>query len=90
MSKKIVIIGNALVVTDTVATKDIIDTPTKNVYYDIDELEKNENIRFLHLSVSDSLNQRFPTIALADAIDTGDAAFTVSSFKAFARAGLGN
>lgn len=89
MSLKIVKTGNSIVVTDTVAVKDIIDVPAKLVYYDLDELVNNENIRLLHISTSDSLHQRFPTIALADAINSADEAFTVDSFKTFARTNLG-
>lgn len=89
MSFKIVKTGNALVITDTVKGKDIVDIPSNNIYYDLDALQDNSVIKLLVLDVSASLGTRIPAIPLSDAIDSGDASFTINSFKTFARTNLG-
>lgn len=90
MALKIVKTGNSLVVTDTVTSKDIIDTPARLVYYDVIELEKNSVIRFQNIDQSEQIHFRYPAIPLKDSLDSADAKFTIASFKTFARAELGS
>lgn len=89
MAYKIQIINNALVVTDTTLGKEIIDTPAKLVYYDVDQLDQGGLIRFMNLSKTDYVHENYPTIALANSLTGADIAFTAASFKTFARTNLG-
>lgn len=90
MSIKIEIINNALVITDTVSNKTLVDTPKHLVYYDVDELENRGNIRLMNLSQSEYIHSNFQTMSIGnDIVDSGDLAFTEASFKAFARTNLG-
>jgi hypothetical protein len=88
MSIKIEVINNALVVTDN--GNEIVDTPARLVYYDIDALkEVPSRIQLRNIDDQQTVARRLPTYLLSDCIDTGDAAFTLASWKTFARTNLG-
>lgn len=89
MAYKIEKINNALVITDTVSNKEIVDTPSNLVYYDVDQLDAHDKIRLENLSDTDRVHCNYPTIPLAEAVTSGDVAFTKASFKTFARTNLG-
>jgi len=91
MSKKIEIIGSALMITDTVSG--IIETsqPKTEVWYNEPKLQndriKIESIRFLSESTENDL---YPEFDLADAVDSSLVAFTQSSFRTFCHSNLGS
>lgn len=92
MAIKIVKIGNAVIITDTVTAKTIVDCPSRLVYYDVNELELNANVRIVNIDADagDVIHRRFATYPIgAGLVDVGDAAYTDASWKTFARTNLG-
>lgn len=89
MAFKIEKINNSLVVTETNSGKEIIDTPSNLVYYDVDELDSRSNIRFKNISSTDSVHSNFPTMPLNECLTSDNVAFTIITFKTFARTNLG-
>lgn len=89
MAIKIELIENALVVTDTVTSDVLIDTPAKEVYFDNQSFNNDSEIVFVKIGPRRLFVPIHPAIALADAVDTGDASFTAGTFRTFARTNLG-
>lgn len=90
MAIKIVKTNNSLVITDTVSGKTLVDCPSRIVYYDIAELEERSTIRLCNIDEQASVQFRFQDYPIsANVIDTGNAAYTDASWKAFARTNLG-
>lgn len=89
MAKKIEIIGQALVITDTVASKVLFEAPKGEYYYHVKTLVNNGKIKFYNIDHEDNAVARPPIVDLSEAIDSGDVAFTESSFQTFARENLG-
>lgn len=92
MAIKVEKINNALVITDTVSGDTIVDCPSRLVYYDVEELEKNNNVRIVNIDadMGDVVHRRFATYPIgAGLVDTNPTAFTVASWKTFARTNLG-
>lgn len=89
MSKKIEIIGQALVITDTNTSNVLFEAPKGEYYYSVKELVDNGKIKFHNLDHEDNASARPLTINLSDAVDTDDNPFTLSSFQTFARENLG-
>ena len=93
MAIKIEKISNALVITDTTAVKVIAECPSRLVYYDVDMLEENDTIRITNIdaNMGEVVHLNFADYPIsANVVDSGNAAYTISSWKAFARAGLGS
>jgi len=93
MAIKIEIILTALVITDTVTAKTLVDTPKHLVYYDVNELENNGNIRIVNIDTSDAvrIHRNFPDYPIgANVIDGSNIAYDEASFKVFARTNLGS
>lgn len=89
MSKKIEIINNALVVTDTDTNVVLLDVPKKYYYYRSDFLDK-EQIKIVSINNETELIKAFQVIPLSEAVNSIDIAYTKSSFLTFARTNLGN
>ena len=82
MSKKFEIIGNAVVVTDTVTSVVLLDKPT-SVYYDKNSLLKG----FITIiERSDVIDPLIPfNEPLAECVNASLTPFTTESFETFAR-----
>ena len=89
MSKKIEIIGQALVITDTDTFEIIADLPKSEIYYKHKLLVERSIISLYNVDNNDNLVSRPELIALSDAVDSTDTPFTESSFIDFARTNLG-
>lgn len=90
MSIKIEKINNAIVVTDTVTSKILVDVPARLVYFDTDVLEQTPSrIRLLNINDREDVHARMPTYLLSDCVDGVPAAFTKASWRTFARTNLG-
>ena len=92
MAHKFEIIGQALVVTDTVTNKILLDMPKGEVYYYAEDLEAlvNPKIKLYDISGMNSAGnavQYYYDLSLA--VDSLNAPFSVASFKSFARLNLG-
>jgi hypothetical protein len=88
MATKIEKINNSLVITEDGV--EVIDTPSRLVYYDLDTLKETPaRIQLRHINDQETVVRRLPTYLLSDCIDTGDAAYTDASWKTFARTNLG-
>ena len=87
MSKKIEIIGQSLVITDTDVSKVLFDAPKADYYYKSDRLLKDGVIEFY--SVDDNNRKKPANILLAEAVNTSDVAFTEATFASFSRVNLG-
>jgi len=87
MAKKIEIIGNSLVITDTSTNEVVFDAPKIDYYYVSEDLDKG----FISLKAIDITNVRFrtPKISLSTAVDSTDTTFTKESFEDWARLNLG-
>lgn len=88
MSKRIEIIGDSVVVTDTVSGKINLDRPSKDVYYETTKLDKG----IVYLIEKDGAKAAYSIayeIALADAVNKDAVAFTSSTFRVFANTYLG-
>jgi len=86
MAKKIEIIKNALVVTDTVSNVIEISQPIKDMWYKEEELTGNDRIAFYDansLNGSKIYSKELPLIFLSDAVDSSLNPFTVESFREF-------
>lgn len=92
MSIKLEIIGKSLVITDSATpNKTQAETPASLVYYDVHELENNQNVRIQNIDqdLGNVVHRRFSDYPLSNCVDSGDVAFTEATFKAFARASFG-
>ena len=91
MATKIEIIGNALVVTDTVTNKTIGESPKRLVYFNSHRLEEDDTIEIIDINSQDSVQNSWQALPIGDdVIDSTDTAFTVATFKTFARTNLGS
>jgi hypothetical protein len=89
MSKKIEIIGNSLVVTDTVTSKVILDLPKSEYYYKLDKLQDSGLICFYNIDLNDNLRSSPQKIKLSEAVDKDSVAFTEASLSSFCRINIG-
>jgi surface protein len=88
MSKKIEILSNSVVITDTITGIEELDKAKSYVYYDIKSLNAGRiSLNFKSGNIS-GVTEVF-SCNLADAVDTELVAFTIESFKSFARLNLG-
>lgn len=88
MAKKIEIIGQALIITDTTTGTVVFDAPKAEYYYDVKLLQRGK-ISLHNLDYVDNAIARLPIMNLSDVIDETDTPFTVNSFQTFARENLG-
>lgn len=90
MAIKIELINNALVMHDTVTSEVIGESPKNLVYYNVDRLDNEDIIEIVNIDVQNNVQKTWQAQPVgANTIDTGDAAYTVASFKTFARTNLG-
>lgn len=89
MAKKIEIIGQSLVITDTDTSKVLFDAPKSEYYYKIKDLQEQSIINFYHRDEGDNAVDTPDNIVLSDAVDSGDTPFNESTFQTFARENLG-
>ena len=89
MAKKIEVINQALVITNTETSKVIFDAPKGEYYYKVSKLINEGKIEFYNLDHIDNASSRPPIISLLEAIDSTNTNFTESSFQTFARENLG-
>ena len=80
---------NTLVITNTDSGEEIVDTPKRLVYYDISQLTSSNNIRIFNINEREAVHQNFPTLAIGAGTTDGSSAFTVATWKTFARTNLG-
>jgi hypothetical protein len=88
MAARIELIGNSLVVTDTVTTKTLLDLPRADVYYDVERLENDSVICMGYQANLTNTTKVFKDnleVDLADAVNNLGQAFTVASVKSFFR-----
>lgn len=88
MAFKFEIIDNALVVTDTSDSSVAFDKPAGDTYYRTKELDEGVVSLFDTSGVNDASSVIFSK-PLSECIDSSDAPFTATSFRAFARPNLG-
>jgi hypothetical protein len=90
MAIKIELIGNAVVMSDTVTSEVIGESPKSLVYYDVNELNKNNNVVLLNIDCDTYVQRNWKAVPIgANLVDSGNQAYTVASFKTFARTNLG-
>ena len=87
MAKKIEIIGQSLVITDTVTSQVLFEAPKSQYYYKAKLLSQGY-IKIYNLDVKDA-TVNMSNIALSDAVDSTDTPFNEASFRTFARENLG-
>ena len=88
MSKRIKIVGNALVVEDTITGVVEFDRPSKDLWYNTKMLEDG-TILFVEREGFDVLYSEAEYVPLSDAVDIDDVSFTSDTFRAFVRANMG-
>lgn len=90
MSKKIEIVNNGLIITDTVSGLIEVSQPSKDVWY-IEKDLKNSSVSFYDTNGTNDLANKsvFPTLLLSDCVDSGLVAFTESTFRDFCLLNLG-
>jgi hypothetical protein len=90
MAIKIELINQALVMHDTVTLETIAETPKRLVYYDVSELEKNSVIKIVNIAPQEQVHQNWPSQPIgANVVDGTNAAYTIATWKTFARTNLG-
>ncbi len=90
MAIKIEVIGNAVVMSDTVTSEVLGESPKSLVYYDVDALDNEGNVRLVNIDCDTYVQRNWKQVAIgADLVDTGNVAYTAASFKVFARTNLG-
>lgn len=90
MSKKIEILDNAIVITDTVSGLIVGEYPKRDIYFSTRELEQTPSI--LKLYDTNAVNEQSSGVwqdLLSVCVDSGLTPFTEASFRAFARVSLG-
>ena len=88
MSKRIEIIGNSIVVTDTVTDKIFLDRPAQFIYFDSSRLDEGDVI----LMEKDGANNPYELVydvALANAVNKSDVGYTNATFRDFAHFNMG-
>ena len=91
MAKLFQIIDNALVITDTVTTEREFDRPAGRWYYDLSELENNDQIVLYHANSSNTTSGAYRVGAVTNAQNgmlPGNPEFTKTSFQTFANQNL--
>lgn len=88
MSKKIEIIGKALVVTDTISGLIELSQPPVRTWYKEEDL-KNGRISFYDLDSTDDVGGNFTPISLTDSVNSALVSFTESTFRTFCTDNLG-
>ena len=88
MAKKISIVGNSIIVFDTINSNIDIDEVSKDVYYDSSYLDRGI-IKLTQVDGSKNLELSLATIDLSVAIDSTNVPFTSSSFRDFMRFNCG-
>ncbi len=90
MSIKIEILDGALVMHDTVDIKVIGESPKALVYYDVSELDNNSVIKLVNIDQTKEVQRHWQSQAIsANVVDGSDVAYTIASWKTFARTELG-
>ena len=90
MAIKIEVIGNAVVMSDTVTSEVIGESPKSLVYYDVNALNEQNNVRLLNIDCDTYVQRNWKQVPIGSGlVDTGNVAYTSASFKAFARTNLG-
>jgi hypothetical protein len=90
MAKKIELIEKSLVITDTVLAKIVAEFPSKDIYFDTQELEKvTPVVKFYDTNGTNEQSSGVFQAPLADCIDVDLVAFTASTFRDFCRVSLG-
>ena len=88
MAKKIEIIDNAIVITDTISTDIELDMPKRDCYFVNHELIAGV-IKLYDTNGVNAGGSLVFTVATADSQDSGAVTFTESTFRTFARTNLG-
>lgn len=86
---KIEIIGQALVITDTITGDILFDVPKGDYYYESDALENFNQISFYNLDLENDIKRNSKKYDLSIALDVDDNPFTKNSFISFCRNNLG-
>lgn len=89
MAKKIEIIGQSLVITDTDTSKVLFDAPKSEYYYKIKDLQEQSIINFYHRDEGDNTVDKPDNIILSDAVNNNNNPFNENTFQTFARENLG-
>lgn len=85
MAKKFEIIGAALVVTDTITSKVLLDMPSNNAYHNYEQLRDNDNIRIYDNSGTNFRGTGLVNSLLVDSVDFNGVTFTEETFLKFSR-----
>ena len=86
MSKKIEVIEQALVITDTLTSEVLFDAPKSEFYYKVEDLD-NDVISLYNINRN---RVTIPSkVRLEDSLDKDGIPYTKSSFEDFARENLG-
>lgn len=88
MAIKIEIIGNSLVLTNTVTSDVIFDAPKSEYYYNKGQLQNGE-ICFYNIDLSNESRKTPPRFDLSDVVDSEEASLSESDFVTFCRQNLG-
>ncbi len=90
MAKVFTIVGSALIVTDDVTGKILVDNPKRDTYYNTVPLNDEKKIELIDTNgVKPNGAVLGDQYYLTDSKDPGGVVFTESSFRAFVRANLG-
>lgn len=90
MAKRIYIDGNVLIIQDNVTLKFEVEIPKRLVYIDRDLLDESAIIRFKYVNIDDNnIHKQIQDIALANAVTSGDIAYTAGTFNTFVRTNIG-
>lgn len=90
MSKIIKIVGKALLVVDSETNVVEFNVPKNYYYFEQWNLDTNQIIQFVSISKDFEIYRHIPAIALADAVDFNQNAFTATTFSLFAQRNLAN
>ena len=89
MAKKIEIIDNALIVTDTISSKIEVSEPAKDYWYKESDLQIGRITFFDANGLKGEEQITIPFINLTDAVDSGLTPFSEATFRDFCTANLG-
>lgn len=89
MAKRIEIISQSVIITDTDTGVVLFDAPKAEYYYKIDKLVRENKVELYNLDHEDNISARPPILSLGDVVNSSDVAFTVATFQDFARTNLG-
>ncbi len=88
MSKKIEIIADSLVITDTVTSLEVFDESKRSIYYNVIELNLNDAVCLKEVN-SFSLRDPIFEATLAECVNNLGQSFTKASLKSFFRNNIG-